>query len=81
MRAPIAARIASAWVGTLEPKPPPTCLQTTRTFPVGRFSVRETAIRQVSTICVEVWISSRSPDHCAMVPCGSIGFTCSYGVV
>ncbi|MNT66204.1 hypothetical protein D3C72_2042510 [compost metagenome] len=79
--AAIAASTTCDHTEPLQPKPPPTNGQTTRTFSAGMPSVPDTALRTPVMYWVESYSVSSSPSQLAIVACGSIGLWFSIGVV
>lgn len=76
-RAAIAARTAWGRVVPFDPKPPPTCSETT----VIRSGSRPSARARLSRTLAEPWLESwtvRCPSaHTAVAACGSMGWLCS----
>ena len=77
----IAASITCDQVSPLQPKPPPTNGDTTRTLSAATPSVLAAVRRTPEMLWVESYSVSASPSHAAMVAWGSIGWWLSSGVV
>ncbi len=79
----VAAITAATWCGrtALDPKPPPTCSDRTRTDPASREKRLASSIATSMLPWLESTTSSRPPSQRAVAACGSMGLWCSSGVV
>jgi hypothetical protein len=79
-RAAIAASTTTGRGVPLEPKPPPTCGETTRTSSSSRPNTLAIVVRTAVTPCVESYSVSEPSPHTAVAACGSIGLLWSAAV-